>query len=100
MHILRRATLLSMKIEVPVWTTIILLSRRHAGADVPETVAEDRGCIQVSMKPRVAALWKMRPHVVLEDPNLEALPLVGAMKATPAELDEAIRRLSAIGDRE
>jgi hypothetical protein len=99
LQILRRATLLSMKMEVPVWTTIVLLSRRHAGTP-PDRVAEDRGCLQVSMKPRVVALWEIRPDVLLAEGNVDVLPLVSAMKATPEELREAMRRLARVDDRE
>jgi len=98
--ILKRSALLRLKTDQPVWTTIILLSRRHKPAVVPETLAILDGSIDLKVRPRFVALWELAASVALSSPVVEMLPLVGAMKATREELEEAIRRVSRIEDKE
>ncbi|MEZ5404436.1 MAG: hypothetical protein R2729_32450 [Bryobacteraceae bacterium] len=45
-------------------------------------------------------LWEQTPEGVLAGPSIEALPLVGGMKASREELFEAMQRLGAVTDRE
>ena len=91
-----RAVLLSIAKHVKIWTTIVRLSKRHAGAAVvPETLVDDRGSTQILMRSRVVNLWETEAAQVLADPDPDAVPLVGAMRATHSEMEEAIRRLLA-----
>ncbi|MEZ5354997.1 MAG: hypothetical protein R2762_20360 [Bryobacteraceae bacterium] len=99
-RICRRATLLSMKNDAPVWTTIVLLSRRHAPTGLGGDITEERGCVTLQARPRFVKLWEQSPKAVLAASPVEALPLVGGMKATREELLEAIRKLSEVPDRE
>ena len=96
-----RAVLLSIAKRVKIWTTIVRLSKRHAGAAVvPDTLVDDRGSTQILMRSRVVNLWETEAAQVLADPDPDAVPLVGAMRASRAEMEEAIRRLLAVTDRE
>lgn len=92
--------LLSMKNDAPVWTTIILLSRRHGAPELVDGVSEDRGTVRLLGKPRVLKLWEQSAEAVLAESNVEAPPLIGGMKATREELSEAITRLTTVADRD
>ena len=99
-QIARRATLLAIKNDAPVWTTVVLLSRRHAPANLPDCVVEERGSIAVTARPRFIRLWEVHPEPVLAEIPIEALPIIGGMRATRAQLGEAMQRLTEVRDRE
>ena len=82
------------------WTTVILLSRRHAGAGIPDLVTDDQGSYTTLMRPRTVSLWDMFPGALVDGDALEGLPIVGAMRTTRDEMDQVVNRLSRIADRE
>ena len=53
----------------------------------------------MSFSPRYDRLWKKKARTILNDNDVDVLPIVGGMDATPQEIDETIRRLLAVGDR-
>ena len=95
-----RATLLSYKENAPVWTTVILMSEQHAPArEVPELIEEKRGGLTVTVKVNVLKLWQQPARALLESGVVDVLPMIGAMKVTPEELEIAARRMEAVADR-
>ena len=80
-RILRRATLLSFREDAPVWTTVILMSKRHAPAkEIAELIEEERGGLTVSLRLRALKMWETPASMVLDGPPvIEAVPLVGGM---------------------
>ncbi len=99
LHILRRGVSLWLKYNLAVWTTIVLLSRRHAAA-IPDLVRDDLGSYGMCMSPAVVRLWEVSPDSLLEDDSLDGLPVVGAMNSTPEAMDQVVARLGRVEDRE
>jgi len=61
---------------------------------------EERGSIAVTARPRFIRLWDVHPEPVLAEIPIEALPIIGGMRATRAQLGEAMQRLTEVRDRE
>ena len=97
--ILKRAALLRLKTDLQVRSTIVLLSKNHPAAGAPPSLDDDGGSIYMSFSPRYDRLWKKKARTILDDNDVDVLPIVGGMDATPQEIDETIRRLLAVGDR-
>ncbi|MFN7924816.1 MAG: hypothetical protein U0Q16_32230 [Bryobacteraceae bacterium] len=97
--IVDRADLLRMKSGLPVWTTIVLMSRHRGPARPPRTLQSREGSITVTLQPRWVKLWEVPAAKLVEDDVL-TLPWVAAMRARRGEIEAAIERIKAIPDSE
>ncbi len=97
---LRRAALIWVVKLEPVFTTIVLMSRRAGPASPPSTIGGDYGTFTGVIRPRYVTLWKIPAAAFLEDGSIHAIPWVGGAEASPAELEEAVRRIRAVPDPE
>jgi hypothetical protein len=52
------------------------------------------------MRPRYLRVWRIPPGELTKADKVDSLPIVGAMRATPEEIDLVIDRLSRVEDRE
>jgi hypothetical protein len=52
------------------------------------------------MRPRYLRVWRVPPGELTKADKVDSLPIVGAMRATPEEIDLVIDRLSRVEDRE
>ena len=69
-------------------------------ANVRRSVIPHAATIDTFDAPHIVCLWETPPGLVLQDANVDALPLVGGMKTTPEEFEIAKARMDAVADRE
>ncbi|MFN7921796.1 MAG: hypothetical protein U0Q16_16975 [Bryobacteraceae bacterium] len=97
--ILERNALLKIKLKTPVWTTVILMSKRRGPAKPVRQFGDRSGSLTWKLRPRYIQLWKFPAALFLELGNPRALPWVGATQATPEQMREAVDRIRAIPDK-
>ncbi|MFN7924743.1 MAG: hypothetical protein U0Q16_31865 [Bryobacteraceae bacterium] len=97
--IVDRADLLRMKSGLPVWTTVVLMSRHRGPARPPRTLRSRDGSLTVTLRPRWVKLWEIPAAKLVED-DVQALPWVAALRARPGEVEAAIERIKAVRDSE
>lgn len=96
-EITHRANLLAMKSGLPVWTTIVLMSRWRGPANPPRVFESRVGSLTIKLEPRYVKLWEV-PAKVLIAGDLAALPWIGATKATATEMNAAIEQIRGVDD--
>lgn len=89
-----------MSHRVPVWTTIVLMSRRRVPPALPEQVEERQGGVSLVCWSRYVKLWEQDPDIVLAQGAEGVLPLVGGMNASAEQWTETLERIARIRDRE
>lgn len=99
-QIRRRAQALDLKYDLPVHTTILLTARRRSPATPVASVGGRRGTLTVTVEPRYVRLWEMPPDVLLEGGEVDAIPWVAAMRATPEQEEQMVRAILAVRDPE
>ena len=100
-NVMRLAVTLSYKENLPVFTSVVLMSRRPAlGRELADLIAEERGGLKLSLQVHIAKRWEQPAATVLNGGGLEIPPMVGGTKATPEEKETAVQRIEAVEDRE
>lgn len=100
-EIRRRALVLELKYDLPVYTTVILMSRRRSPPHPPASIGGRRGTLTLMLEPRYVRLWEEPPDKLLGGgAPLDALPWVAAMRATPEQEEMMIRRILAVLDED
>ncbi|MCC6536698.1 MAG: hypothetical protein IT162_04055 [Bryobacterales bacterium] len=100
MQIGRRAELLAMSHRVPVWTTVVLMSRRRVPLTLPERIEDRLGGVMLVCWPRYVKLWEQDAGVVLAPGAAGVLPRVGGMNASAEQWQEVLARITRVEDRE
>ncbi len=90
--------LLGMGSKLPVKSSLILLSPRHAPKTINCFHVLDLGTVRIEVEFRVIRLWELDAGKILGDARPELLPFVPAVNSSEEQLAMAAERIRATGD--
>ncbi|MGH9672579.1 MAG: hypothetical protein ACRD44_05310 [Bryobacteraceae bacterium] len=85
--------------RLPVEPVLILLAERHAPPEIPTRHEVRLGSLAISVEFRVAKLWEINAESVIATGQVDLMPWVTLMRASRADLSQALDVLRSAGDR-